>query len=208
MPEPFLVLATQNPIESEGTYPLPEAQVDRFMFKVVITYPSSHEEIDVVERVTTTLPEVDPVLKGETLLEMQRLTDAIYVDAKVMEYAVTLATATRRPGEVGLPDLARYISYGASPRASVNMILGAKALALLRGREFVMVEDVRDIAPEVMRHRFVLSYEALADDVTADHLVERFLERVEAPRVHIGDPHDARGGEAVTPAAPVPGEGR
>ncbi len=206
--EPFLVLATQNPIESEGTYPLPEAQVDRFMFKVVITYPTSHEEIDVVERVTTALPEPDPVLKSERLLEMQRLTDAIYVDPKVMEYAVTLATATRRPAEAGLPDLARYVAYGASPRASVNMILGAKALALLRSREYVMVEDVRDIAPEVMRHRFVLSYEALADDVTADHLVARFLEKVEIPRVHIGDPHEARGGEPVAPAASPPSEGR
>ncbi len=208
LPEPFLVLATQNPIESEGTYPLPEAQVDRFMFKVVITYPSSHEEIDIVERVTTALPEVGPVLKGEELLGLQRLADAIYVDPKVMEYAVTLATATRRPGEAGLPDLARYVAYGASPRASVNMILGAKALALLRGREYVMVEDVRDVAPEVMRHRFVLSYEALADDVTADHLVERFLEKVEIPRVHIGDPHEVRGGEPVAPTAPATSEGR
>src|SRR3990170_3590629 len=131
LPEPFLVLATQNPIESEGTYPLPEAQVDRFMFKVVITYPSYHEEMDVVERVTTSLPELAPVIHSNDLLAMQRLADAIYVDPKVMDYAVTLATATRRPGEFGLPEMAKYIAYGASPRASVNMILGAKAMAVM-----------------------------------------------------------------------------
>ena len=202
LPEPFLVLATQNPIESEGTYPLPEAQVDRFMFKVVITYPSYHEEMDVVERVTGSLPEVGPVIHGDDLLAMQRLADAIYVDPKVMDYAVTLATASRRPGEYGLGELARYIAYGASPRASVNMILGAKALALLRGREYVMVEDVRDVAPEVMRHRFVLSYEALADDVGPDTLVGRILDAVAAPKIHIGDPHEARAGE-VSPPAPA-----
>jgi len=200
LPEPFLVLATQNPIESEGTYPLPEAQVDRFMFKVVITYPSYHEEMDVVERVTTSLPELAPVIHSNDLLAMQRLADAIYVDPKVMDYAVTLATATRRPGEFGLPEMAKYIAYGASPRASVNMILGAKALALLRGREYVMVEDVRDVAPEVIRHRFVLSYEALADEVTPDALVGRILEAVAAPRVHIGDPYEGRAGEVVPPA--------
>ncbi len=202
LPEPFLVLATQNPIESEGTYPLPEAQVDRFMFKVVITYPSYHEEMGVVERVTTSLPELNPVLHSKELLAMQHLVDAVYVDPKVMDYAVTLATASRRPGEYGLADIARYIAYGASPRASVNMILGAKALALLRGREYVMVEDVRDIAPEVLRHRFVVSYEALADDVTPDTLVERILEGIAAPKIHLGDPYEGRAGEAV-PQAPA-----
>ena len=200
LPEPFLVLATQNPIESEGTYPLPEAQVDRFMFKVVITYPSYHEEMDVVERVTTGLPEVGPVIHSNDLLAMQRLADAIYVDPKVMDYAVTLATASRRPGEYGLSEIAKYIAYGASPRASVNMIVGAKALALLRGREYLMVEDVRDIAPEVMRHRFLLSYEALADEVTPDALVGRILETIAVPRVHIGDPYEGRAGEVVPPA--------
>src|SRR3989304_2039599 len=119
LPEPFLVLATQNPIESEGTYPLPEAQVDRFMLKVVITYPSYHEEMDVVERVTTSLPELAPVIHSNDLLAMQRLADAIYVDPKGMDYAVTLAPGTRRPGEYGLPEMAKYIAYGASPRASV-----------------------------------------------------------------------------------------
>lgn len=201
LPDPFLVLATQNPIESEGTYPLPEAQVDRFMFKVVITYPSFHEEITVVERVTATLPEVGPVIHADDLLALQRVSDAIYVDPKVMEYAVTLANATRRPQEYGLADIAKYIAYGGSPRASLNMIVGAKALALLRGREYVMVEDVRDVAPEVLRHRFVLSYEALADEVSSDTLVGRLLETITAPRVHIGDPHEARQGEPVPPSA-------
>jgi len=201
LPDPFLVLATQNPIESEGTYPLPEAQVDRFMFKVVITYPSFHEEITVVERVTATLPEVGPVIHADDLLALQRVSDAIYVDPKVMEYAVTLANATRRPQEYGLADIAKYIAYGGSPRASLNMIVGAKALALLRGREYVMVEDVRDVAPEVLRHRFILSYEALADDVSPDTLVGRLLDTITAPRVHIGDPHEARQGEPVPPSA-------
>src|SRR5213078_3080040 len=153
LPTPFLVLATQNPIESEGTYPLPEAQVDRFMFKVVITYPSVLEEVTVVERMAVQHPEVQPVIGAADLLEMQGIADAVYVHPKLMEYAVTLASATRRPKDFGLADLVPYISYGSSPRASLNMIIGAKALALVRGREYVLPEDVRDIAPEVMRHR-------------------------------------------------------
>lgn len=194
LPEPFLVLATQNPIESEGTYPLPEAQVDRFMFKVVITYPSVHEEIEVVERGTgETRPVAEQVLTGEQLLELQRVADTVYVAPRVMEYAVQLAVATRDPASVGLPELKRYIQFGASPRAPLNLILGAKALAVLRGREYALPEDVRDLAYEVLRHRFVLSYEALAEDVQPDHIIDRILERVPLPRVHIGDPHgDAR----------------
>jgi MoxR-like ATPase len=202
LPDPFLVMATQNPIESEGTYPLPEAQVDRFMFKVVISYPSFHEEMGVVERVTASLPQITPVVHAANLLRLQQVCDRIYVDPKVMEYAVTLANATRRPQEYGMADLRRYITYGASPRASVNLILGAKALALLRGREYVMPEDVRDLAPEVLRHRLVLSYEALADEVGPDRLVERVLDAVPPPRVHIGDPYEARPGEVAPPAAP------
>jgi len=188
---PFLVLATQNPIESEGTYPLPEAQVDRFMFKVVITYPSVLEEVTVVERMAVQHPEVQPVIAAADLLEMQRIADALYVHPKLMEYAVTLANVTRRPKDFGLGDLAPYVSYGSSPRASLNLIIGAKALGLLRGREYVLPEDVRDIAPEVMRHRLVLSYEALAQNITGDHIVSRVLEHVPVPRVHIGDPYEA-----------------
>ena len=191
LPTPFLVLATQNPIESEGTYPLPEAQVDRFMFKVVITYPSVLEEVTVVERMAVQHPEVQPVIGAADLLEMQGIADAVYVHPKLMEYAVTLANATRRPKDFGLADLVPYISYGSSPRASLNMIIGAKALALVRGREYVLPEDVRDIAPEVMRHRLVLSYEALAQNITGDHIVSQILEHVPTPRVHIGDPYEA-----------------
>jgi len=191
LPTPFLVLATQNPIESEGTYPLPEAQVDRFMFKVVITYPSVLEEVTVVERMAVQHPEVQPVIAAADLLDMQRIADALYVHPKLMEYAVTLANVTRRPKDFGLGDLAPYVSYGSSPRASLNLIIGAKALGLLRGREYVLPEDVRDIAPEVMRHRLVLSYEALAQNITGDHIVSRVLEHVPVPRVHIGDPYEA-----------------
>ncbi len=192
LPSPFLVMATQNPIESEGTYPLPEAQVDRFMFKVVITYPSRHEEVTIVERMSAAPPEVAPAISAAELLELQAITDAVYVDARIREYSVTLAAATRRPDEVGLDRLGRYIAYGASPRASLNMVLGARALALLRGREYVMPEDIRDIAPEVLRHRLVLSYEALADAVGPDALVEQVIAAVPAPRLALGDPHESQ----------------
>ncbi|MDP3702925.1 MAG: MoxR family ATPase, partial [Candidatus Omnitrophota bacterium] len=193
---------TQNPIESEGTYPLPEAQVDRFMFKVVITYPSMHEEITVVERMTVEHPDVSPVLHVDELLELQRVADAVYVHPKIMEYAVTLANATRRPKDYGLPELSQFVAFGSSPRASLNLIVGGKALALLRGREFVLPEDVRDLAPEVMRHRFVLSYEALAQDMTSDVILSRILAAVPAPRVHIGDPYEREkaAGRTVAPS--------
>jgi MoxR-like ATPase len=200
LPNPFLVLATQNPIESEGTYPLPEAQVDRFMFKVVISYPSVHEEITVVERMTVEHPEIQPVLHVDELFELQRVADGVYVHPKIMEYAVTLVNATRKPKEYGLTDLAPYIAFGSSPRASLNLILGGKALALIRGREYMLPEDVRDLALEVMRHRFVLSYEALAQDVTTDAILTRVLAAVPAPRVHIGDPYEPA---KAAPAAPT-----
>ncbi len=198
LPEPFLVMATQNPIESEGTYPLPEAQVDRFMFKVVIGYPSYHEEVTVVERMSGVMPEATTAVTADELLGLQAIADAVYVDPKIREYAVTLTAATRKPEEFGLEGLRRYISYGASPRASLNMILGGRALALLRGREFVMPEDVRDLAPEVLRHRMVLSYEALADDVSADTIVEQAIGAVQAPRVALGDPYES---QRTTPLA-------
>jgi MoxR-like ATPase len=190
LPEPFLVMATQNPIESEGTYPLPEAQVDRFMFKVVIGYPSYHEEVTIVERMSANPPEVAPVLHASQLRDLQALTDAVYVDPRIREYAVELAAATRRPQEVGLDRLRRYIAYGASPRASLNVVVGARALALLRGRDHVLPEDIRDLAPEVLRHRMVLSYEALADEVTADAIIEQTIAAVAAPRVALGDPYE------------------
>jgi MoxR-like ATPase len=200
LPDPFLVLATQNPIESEGTYPLPEAQVDRFMFKVVISYPTFHEEMTVVDRITEKSPAVNRVIGAQELFELQKVADAVYVDPRLHEYAVSLVTATRRPQEYGLGDLARYVSYGASPRGSLNLIIGAKALALLRGREYAMPEDVRDLAPEVLRHRFLLSYEALAQDMTPDQLLQRMMDAVPVPRVHIGDPYTETKAAAAVPA--------
>ncbi|HWG85134.1 MAG TPA: MoxR family ATPase [Deinococcales bacterium] len=198
LPDPFLVLATQNPIESEGTYFLPEAQVDRFMFKVVVGYPGLHEEITVVERVSQSFERVSVQVTAEELQDMQRMADQVYVHPTVTEYAVTLARATREPGTVRLPDLARYVTYGASPRASVNMILGGKGLALLRGREYVLPEDVRDIAPEVLRHRVILSYDGLADSVRPDDLVSQVIAAVPLPRVHLGDPHGNLGVAAAS----------
>jgi MoxR-like ATPase len=189
LPDPFLVLATQNPIESEGTYPLPEAQVDRFMFKVVISYPSFHEEMTVIDRMTEQATLVGRVISAADLLTLQKIAEAVYVDPKLHEYAVSLVTATRRPQEFGLSDLSKFVAYGSSPRGSLNLIIGAKALALLRGREYAMPEDVRDLAPEVLRHRFVLSYEALAQDITPDHLLIRLMDAVPVPKVHIGDPY-------------------
>ena len=201
LPEPFLVMATQNPIESEGTYPLPEAQVDRFMFKVVIGYPSYHEEVTVVERMSAVPPEVQPVISSGELKDLQVVTDAVYVDPKIREYAVQLATATRNPREVGLERLQRYIAYGASPRASLNMVIGARALALLRGRDHVLPDDIRDLAPEVLRHRLVLSYEALADEVSPDAIIEQTVNAVPAPRVALGDPYERQRVAAAEPPA-------
>jgi MoxR-like ATPase len=184
-----LVLATQNPIESEGTYFLPEAQVDRFMFKVIIDYPAFYEEMTVVERVSTNFEPITVQLTADELRELQTMADNVHVHQAVTEYAVRLARASREPAEVGLKDLKPYISYGASPRASVNLVLGAKALAIVRGREYVLPEDVRDLAPEVLRHRIMLSYEALADDLKLEDTVKRIIEAVRPPQVHIGDPH-------------------
>ena len=183
VPDPFLVLATQNPIETEGTYALPEAQVDRFMLKVLVGYPSRTEEFVIVERQTTRQDPVAEVLTTGQLAELQREVDKIYVDPAVMEYAVRLAEATRAPQKAGLPEAQKYITYGASPRASINLILTAKALAYIRGRDFVLPSDVRDMALDVMRHRLVLSFEALSDNVTADHILDALLVRVAAPVV-------------------------
>ncbi|WP_027482756.1 AAA family ATPase [Deinococcus pimensis] len=200
LPDPFLVLATQNPIESEGTYFLPEAQVDRFMFKVMVDYPGFHEEMTVVERVSQKFAPVSVQLTVDELRAMQRMADLVYVHPAVMEYAVTLARATREPALVKLPELARSITYGASPRASVNLVLGAKALAIVRGREYVLPEDVRDLAPEVLRHRVMLSYEGLAEEVRLEDLVRRVIAAVPLPRVHLGDPH------VLTQTPPPPNE--
>ena len=182
-PDPFLVMATQNPIESEGTYPLPEAQLDRFMFKVLVGYPTATQEYVVVERMTAGHDAPVQVIDVDTLLGFQRAADAVYVDPQIIEYAVRLSTVTREPAAAGAPDLARYVTFGASPRASINMVLGAKALAFLRGRDYALPADVRELARDVLRHRVVLSYEALADDVSPDDLLGPLLGSVPLPEV-------------------------
>jgi MoxR-like ATPase len=181
VPDPFLVMATQNPIETEGTYALPEAQVDRFMMKVLITYPSEMDEFVVVERMTGPLATVQPVLTTEQLLGLQREADKVFVDPVLMEYVVRLVTATRSPKEYGVQDIAKYITYGASPRASINIVLTARALAFMRGRSYVLAQDISDMAVDVLRHRIVLSYEALSDDVTSDTLIAKVMERIPVP---------------------------
>jgi len=181
VPDPFLVLATQNPIETEGTYPLPEAQVDRFMMKVLIGYPTDQEEFLIVERMTGILLPVGMVLTTQQLIELQREADKVYADPLLMEYAVQLVGATRRPAEFGLGEVARYILYGASPRASINLILTARALAFLRGRSYVLAQDVQEMVLDVMRHRLILSYEALSDNITSDMILARVMDQISAP---------------------------
>ena len=189
VPNPFLVLATQNPIETEGTYSLPEAQVDRFMMKVLVGYPSPSEEFVIVERMTGDVPTAQSVLTTDALLEMQRAADRVYVDPALYEYAVRLATATRNPEKHGLQELNRYITFGASPRASINLILTARALAYVRGRDYALPEDVLDMALDVLRHRLVLSFEALSDDVSSDSILRTILSRIPVPVVPLRD-HD------------------
>jgi len=183
VPNPFLVLATQNPIETEGTYALPEAQVDRFMLKVLIGYPSPNEEFVIVERMTGALQATQRILTTDQLLALQKEADKVYVDPALMEYAVRMVTATRNPKEVGLPDLQKYIMFGASPRASINLILTGRALAFVRGRNYALPQDVLDMALDVMRHRIVLSYEALSDNVTGDDIISKILDRIPIPVV-------------------------
>jgi len=194
-PDPFLVMATQNPIESEGTYALPEAQVDRFMLKTLVGYPSPAEEFVVVERMTSALAATQQIMDTETLRRFQQAADAVYVDPAVIEYAVQLAIATRNPGAVGRADLARYLSFGASPRASINMVLAARALAFLRGRLYALPQDIRDLARDVLRHRIVLSYEALAEDMAADDLLGPILDAVEPPSAPLRE-QPSRAGES------------
>jgi MoxR-like ATPase len=183
VPNPFLVLATQNPIETEGTYPLPEAQVDRFMLKVLVGYPTPTEEFVIVERMTGAVQTLQKVLSTDQLIELQNRTDQVYVDPALIEYSVRMVTATRKPAEYGLKELANYVMFGASPRASINLILTAKALAFVRGRNYVLPQDVLDMAFDVLRHRLVLSYEALSDNVTSDDLLKKILDRIPIPVV-------------------------
>jgi MoxR-like ATPase len=181
VPEPFLVMATQNPIETEGTYPLPEAQVDRFMMKVLVGYPTEEEEFVIVARVTGTANDVVPVATTEQLNALGRECRSVYVDPSLMQYAVRLASATRDPERYGLSDLGKFVSFGASPRASIHLIEGARALAFLRGRTYVLPEDVKDLVSDVFRHRLVLTYEALAEGTTADQLIHRIMQHIPAP---------------------------
>jgi len=192
VPEPFLVLATQNPIETEGTYALPEAQVDRFMLKVLVGYPSSTEEFVIVERMTGLLMGMQKVLTTKELMTLQTETDHVFVDPALIEYAVKLVTATRSPKDVGLKELEHYIMFGASPRASINLILTGRALAFVRGRDYVLPQDVSDMALDVMRHRLVLTYEALSDNVSSDDVLKKILDRVPLPVVPLHEHADDR----------------
>lgn len=187
VPNPFLVLATQNPIETEGTYALPEAQVDRFMLKVLVGYPTATEEFVIVERMTGALSAAQKVLTTDQLVELQKQVDQVYVDPSLMEYAVKIVSATRKPKDVGEGDLARYIMFGASPRASINLILTARALAFVRGRNYVLPQDVLDMTLDVIRHRLVLSYEALSDNVSSDDLITKILDRIPVPVVPLNE---------------------
>jgi MoxR-like ATPase len=187
VPEPFLVMATQNPIESEGTYPLPEAQVDRFMMKVVVGYPSAAEEHAIVDRALRAPEPGRAMLTPDDLIRMQQQVQGLYVDPSIVNYAVRLVTATRTPAMAGLGELERYVSYGASPRASIALVTGGRALAFLRGRNYVLPHDVTELALDVLRHRVVLSYEALADDIADEDVVSRVLRAVPVPEVALQD---------------------
>jgi MoxR-like ATPase len=185
VPQPFLVMATQNPIESEGTYPLPEAQVDRFMLKILVGYPEHDEELTVVQRQLVPAPTLRRVLEIDQLRQLQAATAAVYVDPGIVSYTVQLATATRTPGSYGLADYAPYISFGASPRGPISLVQSARALAYIRGRDYVVTQDVDALAKDAMRHRLVLSYQALAEQVDADRILDAVLEKVQAPELDL-----------------------
>jgi MoxR-like ATPase len=185
--EPFLVLATQNPIEADGTYPLPEAQIDRFMLKVLVGYPSAHEEMGIVERMIGEPIQVRQVLTPEDLVGLQNQVRKVYVDPAVIAYATRLVTATRSLKAAGVTELESAVDYGGSPRATIHMVSAGRALAFIRGRSYVLGQDIAAVAPEVLRHRIVLSYEGIADGVSPDTVVRRVLETAEMPRLDLGD---------------------
>ncbi len=188
VPDPFLVMATQNPIESEGTYPLPEAQIDRFMLKVVVGYPSRDEELTVVQRSLERAPDVRQLLAVERLRELQQAALDVYVDPSLVAYTVSLAEATRDPAAAGVPGVADLVAYGASPRGPISLVQAARALALVHGREYVLGSDVRSLAKDALRHRLVLTYRALAEGRTADDVLDAVLEKVPAPPLELGRP--------------------
>jgi MoxR-like ATPase len=181
VPNPFLVMATQNPIETEGTYPLPEAQVDRFMMKVLVDYPTDEEEFVIVQRVTGPAVDVSSVATTEQLAALQHECRQVYVDPSLVQYAVKLVSATRTPERHGLKELGKYITYGASPRATINLTEGARALAMLRGRTYALPEDMTALVPDVLRHRVVLSYEALSEGLSSDAVISKIMARIPAP---------------------------
>ena len=181
VPSPFLVMATQNPIETEGTYPLPEAQVDRFMMKVLVDYPSDEEEFVIVQRVTGPAVAVSAVATTEQLARLQAECRRVYVDPSLVQYAVKLVSATRYPERHGMKEFSRFINFGASPRATINLTEGARALAMLRGRSYALPEDMTDLVPDVLRHRLVLSYEALSEGLTADAVISKIMAKIPQP---------------------------
>jgi MoxR-like ATPase len=191
VPDPFLVLATQNPIESEGTYPLPEAQIDRFMLKVLVDYPAHDEELTVVARSLEPAVQLSPVLTIEQLKALQGMVAKVFVDPALVSWVVDLATATRKPAEHGLDSIAPYISYGASPRGPISVIAAARALAVLRQRDYVLPGDVEAVVRDAFRHRLVLSYQALAEEVTADQVLDRVLAAFAPPQIDLGRPATA-----------------
>ncbi|MGC5259111.1 AAA family ATPase [Gordonia sp. DT218] len=200
MPDPFLVMATQNPIENEGVYPLPEAQRDRFLFKVLVDYPTVEEEREIVYRMGNVPPTASQVLDPETMIRLQRTAADVFVHHALVDYVVRVINATRRPGELGMTDVAAWLSYGASPRATLGIVAAARALALVRGRDYVIPQDVVEIIPDVLRHRLVLSYDALADEVDADQVITRVLQTVGLPQV--GAQPVASAGYSGPPSAP------
>jgi MoxR-like ATPase len=204
VPDPFLVMATQNPIEQEGVYPLPEAQRDRFLMKILVGYPTDIEEREIVYRMGVSPPEPVPVFTPVELVALQRKADGVFVHNALVDYAVRLVLATRAPGEHGLSDIASLIQYGASPRASLGLVRASRALALLRGRDYALPQDVQDVAPDILRHRLVLSYDALADDIPADHIVGRVLSTVPLPTVAPRQSAGGGGGLTLPPAPQSP----
>jgi MoxR-like ATPase len=185
VPDPFLVMATQNPIESEGTYPLPEAQIDRFMLKVLIGYPEHDEELTVVQRQLVPAPELRQALSLEDLQALQRAVFDVYVDPALVSYSVSLATATREPAAHGMADLKDYIAFGASPRGPISLIQSARALALVRGRDYVLADDLHALVKDALRHRLVLTYQALAEEVQADTILDRVIAAVPVPALDL-----------------------
>ncbi|WP_433733768.1 AAA family ATPase [Nocardia sp. CA-129566] len=201
MPDPFLVMATQNPIESEGVYPLPEAQRDRFLFKVVVDYPSVEEEREIIYRMGVTPPEAKPILEPVELIRLQQVAANTFVHHALVDYVVRVIAATRKPADFGMQDVANWIAYGASPRASLGIIAAARAVALIRGRDYVVPQDVVEVIPDVLRHRLVLSYDALADEISPDDVIKRVLQTVGLPQVA---PQAVAPGAASAPAPAAP----